>query len=500
MARSKELVPGVGRLSRSQVFARRALYKGIKKTEKPAATEAATTKEVQVGGEKNSAKRLVPTSKAPRFYPAEDVRQPKKSRKSPKPTKLRSSITPGTVLILLAGRFRGKRVVFLKQLSSGLLLVTGPYKVNGVPLRRVNQAYVIATSTKLDLGDFKVDEKISDSYFAKPTAKGHRSAEAEFFSEGKPKEKEAFPESKSSDQKAVDAAVIAAVKKTESLNKYLKANGFLDLAIALPLPPILPPYSTTIIVVTVVSRLFFTVPFSVWAKNRQWRVENLVNPQLRQEISQLQKKAVQDMRHDGFRGDRDAALAEVNKRSNILLKARRTELLKTHRCSSFLTMLVPPLTQLPLFVGFSLVLNNASQSPSVLDSESFLTLTSLSHSDPTATLPIVLGLITLANVETARWFAGAAALEREKKVEKWAADRRAKGETVVEPRKVVQASLRALSVARILIASVVPGSIQVYWVVSAGFGLVQSWTLDWWHARRTQARHETPAGPSQSTS
>ena len=156
MARSKELVPGVGRLSRSQVFAKRGLHKGLKKSTKPTPAEAAATVEKQIGGEKNGSKRIVPIQKAPRFYPAEDVRQPKKSRKVNKPAQLRSSITPGTVLILLAGRFRGKRVVFLKQLASGLLLVTGPYKVNGVPLRRVNQAYVIATSTKLDLGDYKV--------------------------------------------------------------------------------------------------------------------------------------------------------------------------------------------------------------------------------------------------------------------------------------------------------------------------------------------------------
>jgi len=155
MAR-KQLVPGIGRLSRSQAYARRQLYKGRKTGTAPAKPETAPTKEVQVKGGQNGGTRLVPTSKAPRFYPAEDVRMPKKSRKTAKPTKLRDNITPGTVLILLAGRFRGKRVVFLKQLESGLLLVTGPYKINGVPLRRVNQAYVITTSTKIELGDFKV--------------------------------------------------------------------------------------------------------------------------------------------------------------------------------------------------------------------------------------------------------------------------------------------------------------------------------------------------------
>lgn len=224
MARSKELIPGVGRLSRSSVFARRGLFKGQKKSTKPAEAEAPATKQATVKGDKNGTTRIIPIQKAPRFYPAEDVRRPKKSRKTPKPANLRSSITPGSVLILLAGRFRGKRVVFLKQLGSGLLLVTGPYKVNGVPLRRVNQAYVIATSTKVDLGDFKVDEKINDAYFAKPDAKGSRSAEEEFFSEGKPKEKAVFPESKAADQKTVDAAVVAAIKQTQYLDKYIKAT------------------------------------------------------------------------------------------------------------------------------------------------------------------------------------------------------------------------------------------------------------------------------------
>jgi large subunit ribosomal protein L6e len=103
------------------------------------------------------------------WYPADDEHKHYK-RAAPKSAKLRKSIVPGSVLILLSGRFRGHRVVFLKQLVSGLLLVTGPYKINGVPLKRVNQVYTLTTSTKVDLKGVDVS-KIDDAVFTHKKAK-----------------------------------------------------------------------------------------------------------------------------------------------------------------------------------------------------------------------------------------------------------------------------------------------------------------------------------------
>ncbi|MBA0601321.1 60S ribosomal protein L6 [Gossypium raimondii] len=207
--RNPDLIRGVGKYSRSKMYHKRGLW-AIK---------------AKHGGvfPRHDPKPKAPVApeKAPKFYPAEDVKKPLLNKRKPKPTKLRASITPGTVLILLAGRFMGKRVVFLKQLTSGLLLVTGPFKINGVPLRRLNQSYVIATSTKVDISGVNV-EKFDDKYFAKEVEK-KKKGEGEFF-EAEKEDKKTLPDEKKEDQKAVDASLIKSIEGVVNLKAYLAAR------------------------------------------------------------------------------------------------------------------------------------------------------------------------------------------------------------------------------------------------------------------------------------
>lgn len=138
-------------------------------------------------------------------------------------------------------------------------------------------------------------------------------------------------------------------------------------------------------------------------------------------------------------------------------QAERKKLLAKHGVSPALIMAAPVLTQLPVFVLSSLVFSRLTQPPSVLDSETFLTLTSLVNPDPTAAIPILIGMITFANVESAKWFITDREKIRQEKVEKWNKEKRAQMQTVIEPKKIIQNALRVMSVGRILIAAMVPG-------------------------------------------
>merc|ERR1739847_136445 len=201
----------VSKNSRSANYAKKVVYKRKRWT---------------TSAEKKAAGKPAATGKAQRFYPTDSERRRFKTTGAGKSytatQKLKAGIVPGSILILVAGRHRGKRVVFLKQLESGLLLVTGPFKINGVPMRRVNQKYVIATSTKLDFNT-AIPDRVNDEYFSRIELNAHEGQnEGEIFQTKKAVYKAS--NERKEDQKAVDAAVLAAAKKVPYMVSYLASN------------------------------------------------------------------------------------------------------------------------------------------------------------------------------------------------------------------------------------------------------------------------------------
>merc|ERR1712228_939128 len=98
---------------------------------------------------------------------------------------LRPSLQPGTVAVVLAGAHKGKRVLVLKQLASGLVLITGPMKLNGCPMRRINQHYLLATTTNIDVSAVALPETINDDYFKHAKAEKVKKAEGDIFTSKK---------------------------------------------------------------------------------------------------------------------------------------------------------------------------------------------------------------------------------------------------------------------------------------------------------------------------
>ena len=142
----------------------------------------------------------------------------------------------------------------------------------------------------------------------------------------------------------------------------------------------------------------------------------------------------------------------------LQLTARRKELFKEYKCSPLPSIIIPTLSQLPFFVGFTVVLSRLSIDPTPFDSESFLTLSTLAHPDPTMTLPVILGFLTMANVESGNWVLTAAEREQVRRAEEEERKRVLEGG---KPRihfgKVLKTSLRGLSIVRIIIAAMTPG-------------------------------------------
>ncbi|CAD1477259.1 unnamed protein product [Heterotrigona itama] len=225
--RNYNLGNGVYRFSRTRMFHKKAIYKFIdKKTPKTVKPKKPITIEKKISGDKNGEKRIVLLKKKRANFPTADPVTVHHSKKCFRDHHryLRSSLQAGTICILLAGLHKGKRVVFLKQLKSGLLLVTGPFMINGCPLRRVSQNYVIATSTRINISGLKIPAHINDDYFKRKREKRAKKEEGDIFSKKKDEYKP--NDQRKADQKLVDKFIIAAIrrnKEKKTLFTYLSA-------------------------------------------------------------------------------------------------------------------------------------------------------------------------------------------------------------------------------------------------------------------------------------
>ncbi|KAH0877782.1 hypothetical protein HID58_065176 [Brassica napus] len=164
VSRNPDLIRGVGKYSRSQMYHKRGLW-AIK---------------AKNGGvfPRHDAKSKVaaPVEKPAKFYPAEDVKKPLANRRKPKPTKLKIDLS----------------------------------------------SYVIGTSTKVDISGVSI-EKFDDKYFGKVAEKKTKKGEGEFFEADKEVKKE-IPQEKKEDQKTVDAALVKAIEAVPELKTYLGAR------------------------------------------------------------------------------------------------------------------------------------------------------------------------------------------------------------------------------------------------------------------------------------
>jgi len=95
----------------------------------------------------------------------------------------------------------------------------------------------------------------------------------------------------------------------------------------------------------------------------------------------------------------------------------------------------------------------------------------------------------MANVESNNWLMTAVQRDRLRKAEEKRAQMMAAGKNfVLQPHKIIKTALYGLSVGRIILAGLSPGSVVLYWTTSAICGLVQTWILDYTPAANSTAQ------------
>ncbi|PBL02417.1 hypothetical protein ARMGADRAFT_1005798 [Armillaria gallica] len=209
------------------------------------------------------------------------------------------------------------------------------------------------------------------------------------------------------------------------------------------------------------------------------RYQQLVIPEVEKRKPYIWQEELLKMRKEGFRGDKEETRKVLSQRIQPIFKGLEKQLCKVYRCQKIPTMVVPPLSQMAVFFPMSIFFGGVAADPfSGFDAESFMTLTSLSRPDETLTIPILVGLITMANVESSTWFMTATEKQAVAQREQRRKDAASKGVHHIAPANGIKQALRVVSVLRIVFAAQVSGAIALYWATSSLCGLFQTWFME----------------------
>lgn len=272
-------------------------------------------------------------------------------------------------------------------------------------------------------------------------------------------------------------------------------------------------YVISIILATIAMRTTITLPLTIWQRRRTQRLTEIVGPKWEQMKRDLpievgRKCRVQKKTHEEYK-------VELMKR----LKSELRDLLRKHKCTPLPTLVLPLAANIPLFICASLAIRTAlvtqgsmigsevvpwwsppadlmakfEEGAKVLqargiEGEALQKLTqiqgpTLYERDKTMFGPIGLGMLTFVNVELGQWLrkplieAPTARMPKEDETQRDSEKREAreKKASLASLRSTVLGNtLRAASIAFVVVASQAPAGLSIYWLSSATYTLIQN--------------------------
>jgi inner membrane protein COX18 len=104
---------------------------------------------------------------------------------------------------------------------------------------------------------------------------------------------------------------------------------------------------------------------------------------------------------------------------------------------------------------------------SVLHDEAILTLQSLAYPDLTVALPVIIGLISLATIETSQWLVTEERAIRLRKTSFRNEVQWDQGKIIINPCRHIKGIMSGLSVGRIILAAMMPGVSSQNYIIGA---------------------------------